>query len=166
VTSPGLLALLLGAVHGGAAPIAQPELLDVFQSLCLVDDLTEDRLASAAARAGFERVAVEPPGGENRETAAWARGGLRLFTTSGQVDPRWPLPPMCGVTAEVSGLRNWKAFADAVAARSGAVFISGSPGPGNASLTLVGDRFVHLGMNRSRHGRAAVLLMAYPKDRK
>jgi hypothetical protein len=163
---PMLLAGLAGAAQAAPPDVAQLELLDAFQSLCLVDFLSEDALASAAGRAGFERAPVAPAAAENRETAAWTRGGLRMFTTSGQRDPRWQLPPMCGVTAEVSGVRNARALARAVAERSGAFFMSGSPGPEHASLTLVGpDRFVHLGMNRPRHGRASVVLMAYPKGR-
>ncbi|MEA3032160.1 MAG: hypothetical protein QOH86_176 [Sphingomonadales bacterium] len=83
-----LLAALGSGAHPAPPPVTQTLLFDAFMTLCYDRLASPDGLGEAAARAGFVAVPVEPPVAEDRETAAWTKGAIRLFMTSGQKDPR------------------------------------------------------------------------------
>ena len=95
-----LLALLLAAqaAPASAAPVPPLTLLAAFRTYC--HERRGDRQAAALA-AGFGPVAIAPAGDTGGETAAWEKGGIRLFEMSGRADRYLLAPAICGVSANI-----------------------------------------------------------------
>lgn len=95
-----LLALLLAApaAQASAAPVPPLALLEAFRTYC--HQRRGDRRPAALA-AGFGPVPIAPAGETGGETAAWEKGGIRLFETSGRADRYLLAPATCGVSANI-----------------------------------------------------------------
>src|SRR5690349_11309520 len=79
--------------------VEQAALVETFRSTCLVPQAALGTFAAPTAASGFRSVEVAPTGFEWAETAAWERGGIRLFRMT---DPREQIQrPMCGVSASL-----------------------------------------------------------------
>ena len=184
-----LLAGLATAASNQPAAVTEGAVAEAFRSLCL--ETSASPLPERASRAGFhpappsqtlpdgaERVATpiaprpsaNPGRSDNRETEAFINGSIRLFTTAGQSNPAWPLPPMCGVTADVADERDLEAMILRIMRAVGAMSRSGGSDEEGANVTLVGldanmDGFrVSVVLQRVKGRVTMTLLMDLPRE--